>query len=67
MSSGSYQSGSAQRLEQLEAEAKHARERFDLYRAKVYGARQTSPTQLRKLQEASKYADARLERAKAQR
>ena len=66
MSGGSYQSGSAERLVQLEAEAKHARERFDLYRAKVYGARQTSPTQLRKLQEACKYAEARLARAKAQ-
>jgi hypothetical protein len=51
------------RLAQLEAEAKYARERFDLYRAKVYGARPTSPTQLRKLQEASRYAEARLKRA----
>jgi hypothetical protein len=55
----------AQRLEQLEAEAKYARERFDLYRAKTYGPRPSNPTQLRKLQEASKYAEARLERARA--
>jgi len=55
----------SQRLEQLEAEARVARERFDLYRAKVYGTRPSSPTQLRKLQEASRYAEARLKRAKA--
>jgi len=53
-----------QRLAQLEAEAKYARERFDLYRAKVYGPRPTNTTQLRKLQEASKYAEARLTRAR---
>ena len=57
-------SAAAQRLEQLEAEATHARERYDLYRAKTYGSRATSPTQLRKLQEASKYAEARLKRAR---
>jgi hypothetical protein len=53
------------RLAQLEAEAKYARQRFDLYRAKVYGPRSSNPTQLRKLQEACKYAEARLERAKS--
>jgi hypothetical protein len=59
-------SASDQRLEALEAEARYARERFDLYRAKTHGSRPSSPTQLRKLQEASKYAEARLKRAKAQ-
>jgi len=55
----------SRRLAQLEAEASHARQRFDLYRAKVYGPRSSNPTQLRKLQEAAKYAEARLERAKS--
>jgi hypothetical protein len=54
----------SRRLAQLEAEAKYARERFDLYRAKVYGPRSSNPTQLRKLQEACKYAEARLSRAR---
>lgn len=54
-----------QRVVALEAEARYARERYDLYRAKVYGSRQTSPSRLRKLQEASRYAEARLERARA--
>jgi len=49
----------SQRLTQLEDEAKDARERFDDYRA----GPQPSPTQLRKLQEACAYAEARLKRA----
>jgi CRISPR/Cas system-associated protein Csm6 len=56
-----------QRVLALEAEARYARERYDLYRAKVYGSRQTSPTRLRKLQEESRYAEARLSRARGDR
>lgn len=52
------------RLEQLEAEAVYAQERFDLYKAKVYGPRQTSITELRRLQQAALYAEARLRRAR---
>ena len=53
-----------QRLEQLEAEARHARETYHLYRAKSYGPRPTSAGRLRALERASSYADARLGRAR---
>ena len=54
----------AQRLQQLEADAKLARERFDDELAGERPAGASSPTKLRKLQEATRYAEARLERAK---
>jgi hypothetical protein len=53
-----------QRLEQLEAEARDAHERFDAYREEIAASATTSPTKLRKLQEATRYAEARLERAR---
>jgi hypothetical protein len=56
-------SAQSRRLAELQAEATYAKERFDLYKAKIYGSGQTSATQLRKLQEASLYAEARLRRA----
>ena len=56
--------GERRRLIQLEAEATHARERFDIYKAKVYSGR-SSPTKLRNLKQATEYADARLKRARA--
>jgi hypothetical protein len=56
---------SPQRVTQLEAEARYARERYDLYRAKIYGSGQSSPSKLRKLEQASRYAEARLKRARA--
>ena len=37
------------RLEQLRADARYRRERLDLYRAKVYGPRPTSPSRLAEL------------------
>jgi predicted nucleic acid-binding Zn-ribbon protein len=52
------------RLAKLEDEAREARERFDELRTTTDGARPTSTTQLRKLQEAAGYAEARLERAR---
>lgn len=54
-------------LEQLTAEARYARERLDLYTAKSYGPRATSPARLRELRRASEAADARLAAAKAAR
>jgi hypothetical protein len=57
--------GEERRLVQLEAEATHARERFDLYKAKVYGSGHSSPSKLRNLKQASEYAEARLKRARA--
>lgn len=53
----------ANRLAQLRAEARHARERLDLYRAKTYGPRPTSATRLRELERAQAAAQARLEHA----
>jgi hypothetical protein len=58
--------GSNARLAALEAEARHARERYQLYRAKAYGPRLTSAGRLRELERASKLADSRLDRARAE-
>ena len=54
------------RLVELEAEARHARERYRLYRAKAYGSRLTSEGRLRELERQSKFAQRRLDRAKAE-
>ena len=51
-------------IESLEAEARYARERYDLYRAKTYGPRPTSLARLRELERIHQGADARLERAR---
>ncbi len=54
------------RLVALEAEARYARERYQLYKAKAYGSRPTSPGRLRELERTSMLADRRLDRARAQ-
>lgn len=41
-------------------QARYARERYELYRAKVYGPRQTSMARLRELQRACELAESRL-------
>ncbi len=41
---------SAQRLDELRAQAQYARQRRDLYKAKAYGPRLTSPVRLRELE-----------------
>jgi hypothetical protein len=51
-------------IEALEAEARYARERYDLYRAKTYGPRPTSLARLRELQRIHEGAEARLRRAR---
>jgi len=51
------------RIADLRADARYARERYDLYRAKMYGSRPTSTTRLRELQRVSEAADARLRHA----
>ena len=56
--------GSDLRLVELEAEARHARERYRIYRAKAYGPRLTSARRLGELRRRSKLADGRLDRAK---
>ena len=55
------------RLIELEAEARHARERYRLYQAKAYGPRLTSAARLRELERQSKFAERRLDRAQAER
>jgi hypothetical protein len=50
-------------IEQLRAEARYARERRDLYRAKTYGPRPTSPARMRELERALETVEARLRRA----
>ena len=49
----------------LAAEARYAREKLALYKAKAYGPSLTSPAKLRELQRASELADLRLQRAQA--
>ena len=49
----------------LAAEARYSRERYDLYRAKMYGSRPTSDTRLRELQRECESAERRLAEAKA--
>jgi len=50
-------------MEELRAEARYARERYDLYRAKMYGLRPTSIARFRELERIHQGADARLRRA----
>jgi hypothetical protein len=57
---------SNRRLAELEAEARYARERHQLYRAKAYGPRLTSPGRLRELERQSTFAQRRLDRARAE-
>lgn len=52
-------------LELLHAEARHARQRYDLYKARAYGPRPTSPTRLRELERLADAAEARLRAAQA--
>jgi len=53
-----------ERIEDLEAEARYARERLELYRAKAYGPRPTSATRMRELERAHEGAAARLRTAR---
>jgi hypothetical protein len=55
------------RLEELRAEAAHRRRRVDLYRAKSYGPRATSPTRMRELEREADAAEARLAAALSRR
>ena len=54
------------RLEELQARAQHARQRYDLYKAKAYGPRLTSPARLRELEREAARTEANLRFAKAQ-
>jgi hypothetical protein len=48
----------------LEAAARHARERYQLYKAKTYGPSATSPARLRQLDSERLRAETRLRRAR---
>jgi len=55
------------RIEDLQAEARYHRARYDLYRAKMYGQRPTTMGRLRELERAHQGADARLRAAEQER
>jgi hypothetical protein len=52
-------------LEDLRARARYARQRYELYKAKAYGQRATSPARMRELERACEQAEARLAAAEA--
>lgn len=54
---------SEQRMTELAAEARHARKRYELYRAKSYGPRASSPGRLRELKRTSDISQLRLAQA----
>lgn len=53
-------------LDDLRAQARYARQRYDLYKARAYGQRSTSPARMRELQRACEQTEARLRAAEAQ-
>jgi hypothetical protein len=56
----------APRIAEMRAEARYHRERFDLYKAKVYGPGATSEQRLRELERVCLGAEARLRKAEAE-
>ncbi len=50
-------------LDELRAQARYHRQRYDLYKAKVQGPRATSPARLRELERAATLATERLAHA----
>jgi hypothetical protein len=56
----------ADRVARLRMDARYHRERRDIYRAKAYGERPSSPARLRELERASELAEERLRAAEAQ-
>ena len=52
-------------LQELKAQARYARERYQIYNAHSYSSRLTSPARLRELERSAKLAQGRLDRAKA--
>ena len=57
---------SVEHLDDLRAQARYARERYQLYKAKAYGQRASSPARLRELERACEQAKARLRAAEAE-
>jgi hypothetical protein len=54
-------------LEDLRAQARYARQRYELYKAKAYGQRPTSPARMRELERACEQTEARLAAAETKR
>ena len=52
-------------LEDLRAQARQARQRYDLYKAKAYALRPTTDSRMRELQRECEGAEARLHAAEA--
>jgi hypothetical protein len=52
------------RIEQIQAELRYLRQKRDLYRAKRYGPRESSPERMRELDRAVAQAEERLANAK---
>ena len=57
---------SAAHLDELSGQARYARQRYDLYKARAYGPRLTTPARMRELEREASLAEARLRFAKAQ-
>ncbi|HEX3976757.1 MAG TPA: hypothetical protein VHW96_10865 [Solirubrobacteraceae bacterium] len=57
---------STRHLDDLRAQAQYARQRYDLYKARAYGQRPTSPARMQELQRACEQAEARLRAAEAE-
>jgi hypothetical protein len=55
-----------ERLQELEAMARYARQRYDLYKARAYGPHLTSPTRMRELERECTRAEATLRFATAE-
>ena len=53
-------------IQQLEAEARYQRQRYDLYRARAYSMRPTSESRMRELKQWAEAAEERLRHARAQ-
>ena len=54
-------------LEDLRARARYARQRYELYKAKAYGQRPTTPARMRELERECEQAEARLAAAETKR
>jgi hypothetical protein len=66
VSERSHQVTTAARLNDLRLQALHARQRYDLYKARAYSQRPTSPARLRELERASARAEEALRFAQAE-
>jgi hypothetical protein len=54
------------RIDDLRTQARYARERYQLYKARALGPRPTSPARLRELERACEQAETRLRFAEAE-